>query len=458
MPKVCTIFSLLLALSKFLSIIRCNIPAEAQGNAGTDKAAIYAFKEATIGMSTSNGILRENRAAPGQNHDVVFVVRQRNREKLKQILAEISDPSRPNYGAYMSREEIADLTSDSKAHDAVMAHLVKAGAIVISETSYGEHITARAPVALWEMMFNTKFYTYAHIQGGSEKSPSSKFVRAERYSIPFDLDDHVESVFNTIQIPLIRKKVPMTRSSNSRNNLLATAMGPITPAVLNKAYQVGSNVGSSRSIQAVFEAAGQYFSAKDLSTFQSKYSLPHLAVNMSLGNHSATSQYCYQNSSSCSEGNLDVQYLMAISQSPTIYYYTNDYFSTFLLGVSNLKLLPLVVSISYGIDEYFVPYSELDAFNFQAIKLGLMGVTITVSSGDDGANSDYARNGPRNCGYSPSFPASSPYVLAVGATMVSNCENILNLRLNFTKNPPKITKYLESHQPKKRALQTVPTM
>lgn len=50
------------------------------------------------------------------------------------------------------------------------------------------------------------------------------------------------------------------------------------------------------------------------------------------------------------------------------------------------------------------------------MKLGIMGVSIFVSSGDDGAPGSVARDHPNKCGYSPSFPATSPYVTAVGAT------------------------------------------
>ena len=53
----------------------------------------------------------------------------------------------------------------------------------------------------------------------------------------------------------------------------------------------------------------------------------------------------------------------------------------------------------------------------EAIKLGLQGVTILAASGDDGANSrDVRQYGSVACGYKPSWPASSPYVTAVGAT------------------------------------------
>ncbi len=74
----------------------------------------------------------------------------------------------------------------------------------------------------------------------------------------------------------------------------------------------------------------------------------------------------------------------------------------------------------------------MDAFNAEAIKLAAMGVTITVASGDNGAvnfgcsctadsSSTFSRwrRSPSwtGQGYFPSFPATCPYVTAVGATM-----------------------------------------
>eukprot|EP01042_Synura_sphagnicola_P036462 gene36462-biopygen6382 len=53
----------------------------------------------------------------------------------------------------------------------------------------------------------------------------------------------------------------------------------------------------------------------------------------------------------------------------------------------------------------------MNTFNVEAMKLGVMGTTIVVATGDNGANGD------GSCGYDTSFPATSPYVTAVGATM-----------------------------------------
>lgn len=83
---------------------------------------------------------------------------------------------------------------------------------------------------------------------------------------------------------------------------------------------------------------------------------------------------------------------------------------------------PDVFSISYGAYEAAYDTSYLQSFDQEVIKLSMMGVTIFASSGDDGVAGYAVRNLPELCGYYPQFPASSPYVTAVGAT---------NVRLRF---------------------------
>eukprot|EP01042_Synura_sphagnicola_P036378 gene36378-biopygen3788 len=64
-----------------------------------------------------------------------------------------------------------------------------------------------------------------------------------------------------------------------------------------------------------------------------------------------------------------------------------------------------------------MPVAILDAFNLEAIKAGLQGVTILVASGDDGVVGYQSLTTHGLCGYNPMFPASSPWVTAVGGTM-----------------------------------------
>lgn len=126
----------------------------------------------------------------------------------------------------------------------------------------------------------------------------------------------------------------------------------------------------------------------------------------------------------CGEGNLDTQYITGIAPN-TLTYFINAldgpetsplYLVMWMAGLTVLPVLPRVASISYGPSEHDFTVAELSLFDVEAIKVSVMGVTIVASSGDDGANARSARGDPSKCGYTPQFPATSQYVLAVGAT------------------------------------------
>lgn len=73
-----------------------------------------------------------------------------------------------------------------------------------------------------------------------------------------------------------------------------------------------------------------------------------------------------------------------------------------------------VHSISYGGVERETP--ALHRFNKDLALLAVRGITVVVSSGDDGVGNFPIRDNPQACGLNPSFPASCPYVVSVGAT------------------------------------------
>ena len=113
---------------------------------------------------------------------------------------------------------------------------------------------------------------------------------------------------------------------------------------------------------------------------------------------------------------------MAMAQgSPTTFWYSGDTssssFTTFLIAVVDAEQPPLVISISYSISEHFLTFYEVLVFDMEAKKLAIQGVTLVAASGDAGVAGDavYA-DGKDTCGYNPIFPASSPFVLAVGGT------------------------------------------
>ena len=63
---------------------------------------------------------------------------------------------------------------------------------------------------------------------------------------------------------------------------------------------------------------------------------------------------------------------------------------TWITNVANTASPPLIFSISYGESEMYLNIPYVTQFDTEAQKLGLQGVTIFVSSGDQGAPGGWA--------------------------------------------------------------------
>jgi tripeptidyl-peptidase I len=382
---------------------------------------LFSYKGSIPRLSARNDLERQDRIDSGFVHEVVFVIQQRNMDEVTRMLHDVSDPRSSNYGQHMTQEQVTKMTENLEGRDYVVAYLSKKGASVTAATLGSEYITASAPISVWESMLNTQFYAFHQTQRDGKVE---KLVRAEHYWIPKDLDVHVESVFNTIQVPYRVSgtlQVPKLIEEGEIQAFMRTEalVGYTTPAKIKEYYNVTTNRGSALSTQGVYGTISQYYSPSDLASFQVAFGLPNQPTAASIGGFSSDAK-CVASATNCAEANLDVQYIMATSpDSPTTYWYYNLMFSDWLVAVAKTKNPPLVLSISYGADEAYMSNSEMEAFNVQAIKLGMMGVTIVAASGDDGAVSDIVRGGKIACGYSPLFPGSNPYVVSVGATAVS---------------------------------------
>ena len=393
-----------------------------------DSLHTHVFKESIPMLSSRTDLQRGDRARHDYIHEVTFIIRPKNMEELIHVLHDVSDPSSVNYGQHWTKEEVSDLTSNPEARDAVLLYLSTNGASVISETLDGEYITANAPIRVWEKIFDTEFFIF-HQTLSQQSVRVEKIIRTERYSIPRELDQHVEGVFNTIDVmiesigtlPKLHAAPKSTSKSKFRtSDAMFTLPGIITPYGLKSYYNMSVNAkGSNNSVQGVFTTNNHYYSPADILGSQQYLGLPQLPV-INVGDH-ANDTKCIINSPNCAEISLDLQYITAMSpSSPTTHYYTNSDFTTWLVQIANLIKPPLVVSISYGAAETGFSVSYVYAFSAQAIKFGTRGITIFVASGDNGANSHSIDSlGINGCGYSPDFPSTCPYVTSVGATAVS---------------------------------------
>jgi subtilase family serine protease len=133
------------------------------------------------------------------------------------------------------------------------------------------------------------------------------------------------------------------------------------------------------------------------------------------------------------EPTLDVDVLAGVGQGNANWYAQRFGWalSTFS-EIASWSVVPGVISVSYAVSEpgchnvpgtkdncsaYPDPNEYLAAANDEFIKVGLRGVSILAATGDNGAICYGTPPSPPRC-YSM-FPASSPYVTAVGGTMVA---------------------------------------
>ena len=395
----------------------------------------HVFREHLPGLSSRTDIMKQGRVHQDLSHEVIFAIKQKNMDELSSILHDVSDPSSPNYGQHWTREEVSDLTSNPEARDAVLSYLDLVGASITSITLGEEFIIANAPIAVWERMFKTEFFTF------HQKLIDNRVVkvaRAEKYWIPRELDSHVEAVFNIVNMYQVshgnlQQSTNPPRTSSEREKTLDDKEGTpewmmwstITPYRLKLYYNMSNDVrGVNFSTQAIFATIGQHFSPADGVAFRKMAGLPQQTIKYT---KNANDTVCKMNSGRCGESSLDLQYIMGMSPlSPTTHWYYDGDFGNWLVKVANIGDPPRVLSISYGHTEVSNDNGTKSVFNQQAMKFGAMGVTIFVASGDDGANSYMLKYDPSTkCGYAPDFPSVNPYITAVGASYVGDHKSYL---------------------------------
>lgn len=364
-----------------------------------------------------------SRATSSTIHEVIFAIKQNNLDELKDVLYSVSDPKSKTYGKHRTRAQVADITSNPLATSATIKYLEDNGVTIIKQTTYGEYITVSAPISTWETMFNTEFFQY------KQNKNDIKYLRAKEYSLPTELHSHVSSVFKTVQHPdLVRPSKKITRKGDERKKTSAIATpssscvntatyNQVEPAFLNCYHDIPSNNGLNFGSQALYESLNQSYSAGDLTAFQNAFNLPVQGIFEVIGGHSYPYACPQSDINNCAEANLDVQYMMAVAQNiDTTYYYDDGDWISWITSVADMINPPLVFSISYSGYEEFISTSYTESFDIEAMKLGVMGVTIFSASGDDGVAGYIARDDPKWCGYNPQFPATSPYVTSVGAS------------------------------------------
>jgi len=239
-------------------------------------------------------------------------------------------------------------------------------------------------------------------------------------AIPAELLAHVEILSGLDGLPYHRAKQLPLIMSHSVVQQKRQNSNIMTPQLIWSYYGVGNRtIASKKATQAIFASLGQSFSPTDLKAYQKSQSTPSTPFTHVIGSNSPSS--CASDPNNCIEANLDTQQITVTAQLTDDTFWSipasaQDIFLAWTQAMSASKAPPLVTSISYGSLAPEDPAVDKQRFASEACKLGLRGITIVVASGDDGVANFQARDDPTQCGFTSSYPATCPYVTAVGGT------------------------------------------
>ncbi|KAF7196777.1 Tripeptidyl-peptidase sed4, partial [Pseudocercospora fuligena] len=383
-----------------------------------------------------------------------------NLDQLEPRLKDVSTPGSASYGRYLDVEEVNNLFAPSEAAILAVKEWLKQSGI--SEINCNGHtVSFRTTIGIANNLLDTEFKLY--------RSNIEHTLRTTQYTIPDDLAQYVDFISPTTYFggPNSQHMVSYPTSSGSDT---ASEVGPwqtsclksitienkfknrtrtldlISPMCLRKMYNIDDYKADPKSGSTI--AFGNFLNESvtyaDLAQFERIFNIS--AQNFSVlafPNGDAFGDNSNPETLRHLEANLDVQTIVGlVGGLPIGAYYTSGLapfqpdllgpnisanqnepflqFYHYLLSQPNSNL-PWVITNSYGDHENTVPEYYAKRVCNMIGMMGLRGRTILESTGDEGVGAVCLANGldgpPQFTAY---FPATCPYITAVGGTAFLN--------------------------------------
>ncbi|KAK6581082.1 hypothetical protein PZA11_006570 [Diplocarpon coronariae] len=359
---------------------------------------------------------------------------QRNIDQLESKLMAVSTPGGLEYGKHLDFDATRAMFAPSGvANRAVQSWLKGAGIRGIH--SDGHWVSFTSTVKTVNTLLDTRFAIY--------NNNGVSILRTTEYSIPDDLAGFVDLIFPTTYFGEAAANTPegstyTKRAFDSKISDVEDCKEWMTPNCIKRLYSVGDYKPDAKSGSRIGFGSflNQSSSHSDLFEYEKYFGIPQQASSVALFNGATTRQ----DSATAHSGevNVDAQILVGVSHPlPLIEHITagsppinpnlnhpagtNDnepYLSYFqnLLSQPN-SALPQVITISYNDDEQTVPKSYADRVCNMIGMLGLRGVSVLNSSGNNGVGTPCMSNdGEDTIQFTPSFPSTCPYITSVGGT------------------------------------------
>ncbi|KAJ5064386.1 peptidase S8/S53 domain-containing protein [Bipolaris maydis] len=351
---------------------------------------------------------------------ISIALAQRNLEEGEKWLLEVSNPNSDSYGKHWSPKDVAAAFAPSHfTLEPVKTWLNSVGIITerIEQSQSLGWLRFNATIDQAERLLKTKYHIFTH------KKTNQLLLACDEYSIPAGLRDKIDLITPTVHFDVQSEAryARMTFGKHSGNPLNLRVLeenrlikSQITPQCLRQLYQFpkGSSANPNNSLGVVEFTPGAY-RPSDLDLFFANFSPSQIGARPIF--HPIQGGVNQLNKSGPrfnAESDMNLAYTMSLvyPQQVTLFQ-VGDIVqggsgNSFLDGIDasyclyeggddpalggyksrDCGIFPptKVISTSYHYDEIYLGPAYMRRQCYEYMKLGLMGVTMLFSSGDDG--------------------------------------------------------------------------
>lgn len=314
---------------------------------------------------------------------------------------------------YMTREQLAnEYGSDPAAIEKITAFAKEHSLVVTRNEPASARLGLGGTVENISAAFGVTLFDYSHPRLGEFHA------RTGPVHVPPELGDAITGVFGFNNHRVLRRT---SQTAASRGPDPASPARPwFVPSELAAIYAF-PNANVQRQCIGLLEFGGGV-DTSDVTSYFQKINLPAPTVHVVPVNGASTDPSADPNSTG--EVMLDVDVAGALANGATLAVYFSTFDEKGLVDclsavINDARNDPAVVSISWGWAEN-QPFNNsgvvwspaaIEHCNESFLAASRLGITICVSTGDDGSEAQ-VQDGLAHV----NFPATSPYVLAVGGT------------------------------------------
>ncbi|KAH9008580.1 subtilisin-like protein [Lactarius deliciosus] len=361
----------------------------------------------------------------GTTIDLYIALKPQRENALVDALYEVSEPGHPRYRAYLTKEHVAELVAPRPetlklVNSWLEHHGISSSSI--SMTHGGNTLMLKGvSVTQANTLLSASYQLYRHVE------TDETVVRTVSYSLPVALHWHVLTVAPTTSFFFPARNgrhrgIALTGQACD-DGIEPCKVNYVTPSFLRWLYETETYTPNTRgeNVLGVVGLLGDHPSPADLTVFMQKYrseadDATFTIVKVNGGVYDPT----HPNE----EANMDIQYAEAIAYpTPHIFYSasasrsdTGSDFAVWVEYILDQENIPQTISISYSHEEHSISREYATYVCEQFAGLAVRGVSVLVSSGNDGIGRGTCLRDDGTVRFGPTFPGTCPYVTIVGTT------------------------------------------